>query len=341
MQKQVNDVVTYVRNGVALNALVLASALVPVKKPGVPNEFQKSQGLHMPDTTVLEEHLTLVYVDPQFAKLMMGSTEMDRATARAIGVTPLADGGTNGWREVSSLGDVSTLNDEISNLGKESIALGTINDNLRAALEKARSGAGPIKSAIEIAARTSHEANRILCIVFGDLSQPTWADAPDWQKASARLGAQFVADDPNVTLAQQHESWSQQKIADGWIYGLTKDPEKKTHPCLVPYEQLPASQQCKDWMFGAVVRGVLGLPQLDLHAVSAKSDAIPEEDTHTDEIADAENDHGQGESTPAEVTPEAIAEQNEHDHSTGNVNSQGLAPAEAVAAESAPIETQQ
>jgi hypothetical protein len=45
-----------------------------------------------------------------------------------------------------------------------------------------------------------------------------------------------------------------EKKADGWVYGEVKDPEKKEHPCLVEYEELPKDQQAKDSLFIAVVR---------------------------------------------------------------------------------------
>ncbi len=35
-----------------------------------------------------------------------------------------------------------------------------------------------------------------------------------------------------------HENWSAGRIADGWIYGETRNDEKKTTPCLVPYSEL-------------------------------------------------------------------------------------------------------
>lgn len=36
--------------------------------------------------------------------------------------------------------------------------------------------------------------------------------------------------------------------------GKKKNPEKKTHPCIVPFEKLPKEQQTKDVLFMAVVR---------------------------------------------------------------------------------------
>lgn len=35
-----------------------------------------------------------------------------------------------------------------------------------------------------------------------------------------------------------HENWAAGRIKDGWVYGEKRDDEKKTHPCLVPYEEL-------------------------------------------------------------------------------------------------------
>ena len=40
-----------------------------------------------------------------------------------------------------------------------------------------------------------------------------------------------------------HEVWAAGRIADGWTYGETRDDEQKTHPCLVPYEELPESEK--------------------------------------------------------------------------------------------------
>ena len=49
------------------------------------------------------------------------------------------------------------------------------------------------------------------------------------------------------------------KLADGWVFGFEKRPEATppTHPCLVPYDQLPREQQLKDALFQGVVRVVL------------------------------------------------------------------------------------
>lgn len=40
-----------------------------------------------------------------------------------------------------------------------------------------------------------------------------------------------------------HENWSVGRIADGWTYGETRNDEKKTTPCLVPYSGLSDSEK--------------------------------------------------------------------------------------------------
>lgn len=102
-------------------------------------------------------------------------------------------------------------------------------------------------------ARVAHEINRAYCNAIGDHSQPLWADAPAWQRESARDGVRHKLNNPDATPEQMHENWMKQKVADGWVYGEKKDALAKTHPCLVPYESLPLEQRVKDYLFSAVV----------------------------------------------------------------------------------------
>lgn len=112
---------------------------------------------------------------------------------------------------------------------------------------------------VERAARAAHNVNAEYCQALGDTSQPDWEDAPAWQRESAMAGVRAIAQNPGITPSKQHELWMEIKAAEGWVYGETKDPEAKTHPCMVPYNKLPIDQRAKDYLFGIVVRGVLGL----------------------------------------------------------------------------------
>lgn len=114
----------------------------------------------------------------------------------------------------------------------------------------------------EACARAAHEANRAYCIALGDLSQVPWHEAPEWQRKSCILGVAGVLEKGNGPR-ESHESWLKEKEATGWKYGPVKDPEKKEHPCFVPYDELPAEQQVKDSIFTSVVRlmaSALGFP---------------------------------------------------------------------------------
>jgi ryanodine receptor 2 len=57
-----------------------------------------------------------------------------------------------------------------------------------------------------------------------------------------------------------HENWSQQRLADGWRWGETRNDARKLHPCLVPYEELPESEKVYDRATAMeTVRAILGL----------------------------------------------------------------------------------
>ena len=40
-----------------------------------------------------------------------------------------------------------------------------------------------------------------------------------------------------------HEVWAETRINQGWSYGEQRNDELKTHPCLVPYEELPEDEK--------------------------------------------------------------------------------------------------
>ena len=111
---------------------------------------------------------------------------------------------------------------------------------------------------LEQIAHVTHEANRAWCIANGDLSQPLWDDAPDWQKESAMAGVKFHLTNPDAGPSASHDSWLAHKEAEGWVYGPVKDPVAKQHPCMVPFDQLPKEQQIKDVLFRSIVHAING-----------------------------------------------------------------------------------
>lgn len=107
-------------------------------------------------------------------------------------------------------------------------------------------------------ARIAHEANRGYCEALGDKTQLPWELAPKWQHDSAVDGVVFHIQNPNAGPSGSHENWMKHKLENGWKYSAIKDGREKTHPCLVPFSELPTTQQAKDHIFHAIVKACIG-----------------------------------------------------------------------------------
>lgn len=106
---------------------------------------------------------------------------------------------------------------------------------------------------IDQIAKVAHEVNRAYCESLGDMSQLAWDLAPQWQRTSAINGVEFHVRNPSAGTDDSHNEWMKEKELAGWKYGPVKDPDKKEHPCFVPYDDLPASQKAKDFIFRSIV----------------------------------------------------------------------------------------
>lgn len=123
-------------------------------------------------------------------------------------------------------------------------------------------------------AMVCHTVNAAFCRAIGDDTQPSWADAPDEIKASAIAGVDYRLANPGITPEQQHAAWMEHKASEGWVHGDVKDFEKKTHPCMVPYDQLPGEQRVKDFLFQAVVDSCKDIPDEAAPAAAAAAPVV-------------------------------------------------------------------
>lgn len=106
-------------------------------------------------------------------------------------------------------------------------------------------------------AQVIHAANRELQIIFGDPQpSPDWYDAPGYQRDESTASVTEALTDPGRTPEQNHQGWMDRLRADGWRYGEVKNAEVKTHPCLVPWDELPEDQKYKDRVFIGIVRAL-------------------------------------------------------------------------------------
>lgn len=111
-------------------------------------------------------------------------------------------------------------------------------------------------SPFEIAA-ICHEANRALTAFVQDVPvQPPWDECGADMQASCVRGVEFALANPDASPAAQHEAWAAERISQGWVHGGVRDSEKKTHPALVPYAELPEGTRKKDALFRAVVKAL-------------------------------------------------------------------------------------
>lgn len=112
------------------------------------------------------------------------------------------------------------------------------------------------KSIVLSIARVAQDLNHAYCQAIGDTTSVPWEDAPNWQRDSVCKGVQAHLDNPNLTPEQSHQLWMEQKVREGWVFGVTKDGNAKTHPCILPYAQLPLEQRVKDYLFRGTVHAI-------------------------------------------------------------------------------------
>lgn len=109
---------------------------------------------------------------------------------------------------------------------------------------------------VEACARHAHEVNRAYCDAIGDPSQRRWDEAEEWQRESMRRGVRAILSGDAQEPEALHAAWLAAKVAEGWMLGPVKDAVAKTHPCMVPYSDLPAEQKVKDHLIRAAVIGM-------------------------------------------------------------------------------------
>ena len=77
------------------------------------------------------------------------------------------------------------------------------------------------------------------------VGQPWNAEINEDQMESLLDGIAYLEGHPEATPKSNHENWMREKISQGWKFGRVKDFENKTHPDLVPFDQLPEVEKRK------------------------------------------------------------------------------------------------
>ena len=103
---------------------------------------------------------------------------------------------------------------------------------------------------------TIHDVNNAIRVHFGEKADPPLNELSKEVLVGKLNGIKKVIENPGITPEMMHKEWMDSHIKDGWVYGEVKDFEKKTHPCLIPYEELPENQRLKDRIFVALVNSM-------------------------------------------------------------------------------------
>jgi hypothetical protein len=100
----------------------------------------------------------------------------------------------------------------------------------------------------------AHEVNRAVRGCIGQDPGVPFGDVSPEKKASLRLSVLYAWEFGLSDCDEDsHNRWTYAKLREGWKFGEAEDSEKKTHPNLVPYDDLPWKEQLKDRFFRAIV----------------------------------------------------------------------------------------
>ena len=108
-------------------------------------------------------------------------------------------------------------------------------------------------------AAVAHGAIREYCRETGYEIPPKWKSVANRDRRFGYITAvNFLLANPDATIRDYHEEWLKVKTAKGWKHGPMMDFDKKEHPWMVPYDQLPDECKIKDALFISVVRAFKG-----------------------------------------------------------------------------------
>ena len=104
---------------------------------------------------------------------------------------------------------------------------------------------------------------RAMFVYEGARLQAIAVDAPivpePWPEREEPFRAQFrdviemmCGPDRKADPEELHDDWVRAYEEMGWRYGPVRDPEAKTHPDMVPFDQLEQREQDKDAVFIAL-----------------------------------------------------------------------------------------
>lgn len=89
--------------------------------------------------------------------------------------------------------------------------------------------------------------------VYGE-NKPGWHQLPAEDRKHISDRVVYYLTDPNAVVSSLHEKWAYSKLSSGWSYGKEFNEEKKQHPLLISYSELPLTRRVADTLFMQTVQ---------------------------------------------------------------------------------------
>jgi hypothetical protein len=109
---------------------------------------------------------------------------------------------------------------------------------------------------VDACGRHAHEGHRTYRELMGDLSHKPWSELGEEEKAPVRLAVIGIVEGDD-DAERSHNRWVQSLTSQGWKQGPKKDWETKTHPNLVPWDELSIETQELNQMFVRSVKSMI------------------------------------------------------------------------------------
>ncbi len=107
---------------------------------------------------------------------------------------------------------------------------------------------------VYLLAEACHEATKVISEQILSEEKKEWKLIDSATKARLINAVQRAIDKKITDPSVAHADWMADMVKQGWVYGEKLDETEKTHPCLVPYDQLPTGQQTKDHIYLSILK---------------------------------------------------------------------------------------